>query len=1007
MATITYQNGVGILPSIGDLPDVFTGLVVTSSNATTLVLENAFGKVTLHAAASPNQFAYSASYGEYPASGNIASVNVQVYSAAGTLVNFATANYGASPIGVTSVLSPNYYGYGIAFYGDSLFAQADTINGTTASDWMHGRNGNDTMSGAAGDDTLDGGAGNDSLVGGAGDDVYVVDSALDVVVEAANAGNDTVALGIYGYAAFTYTLADNVENVEINPAWVVGTNSYYYYPVTITGNALGNIMRGGTGSDYLAGLGGNDRLFGGDGNDTLDGGIGNDIMSGGLGNDIYYVNAAGDKVFEYPVNSGVDLVISSISYVLGAHVENLKLAGTANLNGTGNALDNRIIANSGNNVLKGMDGIDTLSYETATTKVTVGLHTGAAQVTGGSGTDKVFDFENLVGGSAGDNLKGSTGANRIDGGLGADTMAGLAGDDTYVVDAVGDKVVEAAGAGIDKVESAIAYQLGNNLENLTLTGSAHINGTGNALNNVIIGNGGNNLLNGGVGNDTLHGGEAYGNDTLNGGAGNDSLDGAYGNDSLLGGDGADTLEGGYGDDILDGGLGADSMSGGNGNDTFYVNNAGDLVFDVLDYYGNETNTVITTIDYTLGANIDNLVLTGAATRGAGNYLDNVITANGNDNVLNGGRGIDTLSYAGTTGAVTVSLALAGAQATGGSGNDALRNFENLTGGNGNDSLTGSSLDNVLDGGAGNDTMAGGKGNDTYIVNSANDVIIEAASSGTDQVLAPVTFTLAVNIENLTLTGTATINGTGNASANTIIGNNANNELIGAGGNDTLSGGLGIDTLNGGLGNDTYRIDTTTDVIIDSGGIDTIIVEGYSIYSNYLMPTGIENIDLSTYYSYYAISATGNALNNRMIGNAASNTLVGDAGNDTLIGGAGYDNLTGGAGNDVFVFDAPLYNADYTATTTGYDTITDFTVGADKIQLDDDIFTALPVVANGSFGAQHLQIGAAATDADDRIIYNSSTGALYYDQDGNGAQAQIQFALLGTGLALTVADFAII
>ena len=182
----------------------------------------------------------------------------------------------------------------------------------------------------------------------------------------------------------------------------------------------------------------------------------------------------------------------------------------------------------------------------------------------------------------------------------------------------------------------------------------------------------------------------------------------------------------------------------------------------------------------------------------------------------------------------------------------------------------------------------GKGDDTYIVNSTSDVIIEAASSGVDQVLAAVTFTLAVNVENLTLTGTATINGTGNAAANTIIGNTANNELIGAGGNDTLSGGLGIDTLNGGLGNDTYRIDTATDVIIDSGGIDTIIVEGYSIYTNYLMPTGIENIDLSSYYSYYAISATGNALNNRMIGNASNNTLIGDAGNDTLIGGAGYD-----------------------------------------------------------------------------------------------------------------------
>ena len=1001
MATMTYQNGVNVLPSIGDLAEVFNGLVVTGSNATKVVLENAFGKITLTADVS-SQFAFG-SYGEYPASGSIASVSVQVYSAAGTLVNFATSAYGASPIAVTSVLSPYYYGYGISFSADTLFAQADTINGTAAADWMLGRGGNDTLNGAAGDDTLDGGYGNDSMAGGAGDDVYVVDNALDVVAEGAGAGNDTVVLGVTTYAPFSYTLADNVENLEINPAWA-NANYYYYYPVTITGNALGNIMRGGSGPDYFKGMAGNDRLFGNDGFDTLDGGAGNDIMAGGLGNDTYYVDAAGDKVFEYPANGQIDLVISSISYVLGANVENLQLAGTANLNGTGNILDNRIIANSGNNVLNGQAGIDTLSYETATTKVTVGLNTGAAQVTGGSGTDRVSNFENLVGGSAGDNLKGSTGANRIDGGLGADTMTGFAGNDTYVVDVVGDRVVEGVGAGIDTVESAITYKLGNNLENLTLTGAAIINGTGNTLDNLIVGNAAANLLNGATGNDTLRGGD--GADTLNGSAGNDSLDGSYGNDSLLGGDGADTLDGGYGDDILDGGLGADSMSGSGGNDTFHVNNAGDVVVDVLDYYGTEINTVISTIDYTLGANIDNLVLTGAATRGAGNYQDNVITANGNNNVLNGGRGIDTLSYAGTTGAVTVSLAIATAQATGGSGNDALRNFENLTGGSANDSLTGSLLDNVLDGGAGNDTLVGGKGNDTYLVNSGNDVITEAASSGIDGVLASATYTLAVNVENLTLTGVAAINGTGNASANFMIGNSANNVLVGAGGNDTLDGGLGVDTLSGGPGNDTYIIDSATDVIVDNGGVDTIIVRGYSIYGTYLMPTGIENLDLST-YTYYAVNATGNALNNKMIGSATNNVLNGDAGNDTLMGGAGYDNLTGGAGNDVFVFDTPLYNIDYSSSTTGYDTITDFTVGADKIQLDDDIFSALPVVANGTFGGQYLRIGAAAADADDRIIYNSTSGALYYDPDGNGAQAQMQFATLSTGLALTAADFAII
>ena len=180
----------------------------------------------------------------------------------------------------------------------------------------------------------------------------------------------------------------------------------------------------------------------------LNGGAGNDTMIGGLGNDTYVVDAAGDVVTEL-AGQGTDTVQSSISYVLGSDVENLQLTGSAAINATGNTLANTLTGNAGNNVL--------------------------------------------------------------DGGAGNDTMIGGAGNDTYVVDAAGDVVTELARQGTDTVQSSVTYTLGANVENLSLTGAAAINATGNTLDNMLTGNSGNNVLSGGAGNDTMIGG--LGNDT--------------------------------------------------------------------------------------------------------------------------------------------------------------------------------------------------------------------------------------------------------------------------------------------------------------------------------------------------------------------------------------------------------------------------------------------------------------------------------------------------------------
>ena len=224
---------------------------------------------------------------------------------------------------------------------------------------------------------------------------------------------------------------------------------------------------GNVGDDVLRGGAGRDTLNGGSGADRLDGGLGRDVMIGGAGNDIYIVDATADQTVEN-ANGGVDSVQSSATWAMGAQVENLTLVGSHSIDATGNASDNHLLGNSAANTLRGAAGDD-----------------------------------------------------RLDGGRGADRLEGGRGNDLFIVDNRHDVVVEAAGQGTDTVQSTVSYSLPANVERLTLLGSGDIDGTGNALANVLRGNGGDNTLSGGAGHDILLPG--HGHDRLTGGAGADDF----------------------------------------------------------------------------------------------------------------------------------------------------------------------------------------------------------------------------------------------------------------------------------------------------------------------------------------------------------------------------------------------------------------------------------------------------------------------------------------------------
>ncbi len=743
---------------------------------------------------------------------------------------------------------------------------------------------------------------------------------------AIDAGGDRIFATIWdGGGTDTYDLSAYSANLSLN--LTPGSNSYFSSDQIADlgdGNsARGNIFnallhdgdtrslienaKGGSGSDMIFGNVAGNVLTGNGGNDTLYGLAGDDTLDGGSGNDILYGGDGNDVLIN---GSGVDSAY-------GGNGDDVLRPGSSGI--------------AAGDLFNGGRGIDTLDFAGFNNDYWVDLTSGDFNVTTGGYASTVASIENVTAGNGDDLLTGNGSANELTGNGGNDAITGLGGNDTLN-----------GGAGNDSLYG------GDGDDDLT-SGSGVDSAYGGAGDDVLrpgsTGIAAGDLFNGGSGIDTLDfagfsnsyrvdlqtgdfdvvtGGYAStvasienvtagnGNDDLTGNGSANVLDGNGGNDTIDGGAGADTLHGGDGDDDLTSGSGADSAYGGNGDDVLRPGSTG-----------------ITTGD-----------------------------------LFNGGRGIDTLDFAGFSNNYRVDLATGDFDVVTGGYASTVASIENVTAGNGDDQLTGNDLANKLVGNGGKDVIDGGKGEDTLIGGAGDDVLtggsgadsvdggngddilklgsaridgeVYDGGAGTDTLdFAGLTSDYRVNLQtgdfDLVVGGhAATVAGIENVIAgdgdDDLTGNTLANDLTGNDGSDTIDGGAGADTLNGGDGNDDLAGGSGADSVsggdgddilrpgssgivagdqFDGGsGIDTLDFAG--AWNNYRVDLATGAFDLVTGGFAATVAAVENVNagngNDELTGNDQANELIGNGGNDILFGGAGGDLLFGGTGDDVFRYE---------------------------------------------------------------------------------------------------------
>jgi len=699
-----------------------------------------------------------------------------------------------------------------------------------------GNNSDNKIFGNIGNNRINGGKGQDTMAGGPGDDIYMVDEMKDVVTEELDSGIDLIISEV------SLSLPDNVENITL-----IGDLA-----INATGNDSDNIITGSIAVNFL---------------------------SGKKGNDVYYVSI-NDVVNELE-GEGFDSIYSDASYTMPVNIEKLILIGGDDLSLFGNMKNNELIGNRGDNIIDGKEGADLMKggdgddiyyidndFDTIDESLDEGIDTAISFINyrTPSHVDKLILLGRLDLTGWGNDLD-----NSLSGNEGNNILYGGKGDDTYII-SKGDLVVEYLDEGIDTILADINYELPYNVENLTLTGSSMINGTGNSLNNKIKGNDGSNLLAGGQGDDIYYVDQrdkvvekdGEGVDTVFSMVTHE-LNEFTENLTLIGKKDANGI-GNRHSNYISGNEGINMLFGKSGDDTYLVE-ANDKVIELEE---DGFDTVLISDTYALPTNVECLLLGGIQNINAfGNDLNNILTGNSGDNLIDGGLGVDILTgldgndvYIVTEGDQIIEYQ--------GGGFDIIyskltwildNNIEALILlGKADINGVGNSGNNRIAGNQGVNQLYGGEGDDTFVI-GIGDIVVENRGEGRDTVLSQVSYNADDNIEIICLTGSSNANVSGNIEDNLLKGN------------------AGINEFRGDQGNDTYIIGSN-DIVIEfaNEGSDTIVSDQSVILFEF-----VENVVLRGYRN---ISCNGNSEDNVIKGNFGRNTLVGGYGNDIYYIGAG-------------------------------------------------------------------------------------------------------------------------
>ncbi len=771
---------------------------------------------------------------------------------------------------------------------DVLYATDTTFAGDGAvSNTLYGEAGNDTLFGAAGADILDGGLGNDTLDGKEGSDILIGGGGNDTIGDSGVAGNDTLSYAGSSKIITAFALSDGT--IEITDGTVLDAT------VTLNSEDQTNVgidtLSATHGIEMILGSGLSDKFFTQTYRPineafTLDGGSGNDTIYGGALNDVVYGGANDDTIRGYGGNN-----------ILAGGSDTVTGSGTDTLDYSFDTQGVKV------NLTSGFASYDAVAQNR-------GVHVTDVGISGYiGGTDEVYNFYRVLGGSGTDTIAGNLLTDSINGGAGDDWIVMTTGNDyidggtnadfidynfiagSVIVDLSGS--VGTGSAGTDDIR---------NIENVSGSASADTI-TGNSGVNTLIGRLGNDTISSGAGNDLIYGDNNNANSALN-----EASDTESGSDNLYGGAGSDTIYGGLGDDYIEGDSGGDvptgftnTLYGGGGNDNFGLYNGNDIV-----YGGSGTDTANYWNSGGIVARLD-------ATYDIGGIKFGTITQGGTTDYISLAD-VENLSGSGYGDTIYGSSLISSVLRTinGGNGNDFIQGNSAIIA----EYIDGGENDDTIEGGGGADTLYGGGGTDLFYGAIDGDTIYGGETNetaGGDTVnFIHVTGTPLEIIMNNNAQGSVKVGGIAQSyfyEIENIVGTNSNDTIVGDIQGNALSGGAGDDTLAGGAGNDAIDggantngagggdwIDFTIDGVADA--VNGITIDLGNKLQQWISATrgsdtvaNIENVKGTA----NADTIWGDSTGNYAAGSV--HTILGMAGDDSIVLRGGNNSIDGGSGID--------------------------------------------------------------------------------------------------------------